>query len=306
MLANLSLNSAVKICVAAPNILQFRFPDSHHITMECDAACLADILTWKTDASGPEWAEMLRASDLDLDDGIAEDIVQSLQNICVLIESANKTKTLGEAIFMHAHLLTKSAKSSFEVPTINKVSIVGDGVVGNIVSEIVTQMSLGQSRCAQESEYKIIVSDSPAFGSIREVYKSSGEAKFKSVAWMDEGSFRIGPLHIKGESACFECFLSRTEATAHFFEEAVSFNRGKRGNERSLEIGLMEKNLIRFSIERHLRLVVNGQFNIIDPGTVESWNLLSGENSTVPVLRNPYCDCGAASGRPTKAIRDII
>jgi|TARA_B110000902_G_scaffold222964_1_gene259469 hypothetical protein len=59
MLANLSLNSAVKICVVAPNILQFRFPDSHHITMECDAACLALLSAQVTERGfDPIWVDL--------------------------------------------------------------------------------------------------------------------------------------------------------------------------------------------------------------------------------------------------------
>lgn len=299
------VNPAVKLNVAADGILQFRFPDSRHVTIECPAIEIATALNKPGAAPVSEWMDKFANLSVTLAPEIAQELFGTLRQVCVLIPDSYQSDTRGRAIYMHEHLVTRAAKGSFEVPTFATVSVTGEAVLSDVISEVLEEMSVPQAS-SDVADAKIVTSDRPDFPSLRNVYRAVGDAQFKSCIWFDDGSLRLGPLHVREESACLECFISRCEATAHFFEEAVAFHNTPYLSVNEKPLGHMERNLALFAVERYLRLIQQGQFDQIEPGHVESWSLLTGEKEILPVLRNPYCKCVPASAKPSRAVRDII
>ncbi len=295
----------MKLNVSADDILQFRFPDSRHVTIECPAQDIATVLNEPGPASESEWLHKLQNLPDTLGTDVVEALFGTLTQICALIPNSFQSDTKGQAIFMHEHLVTRAAKGSFTVPTFETASITGEGILADVLSEVLEIMSVPQVS-TDEADFKILTADSPDFPALRQSYRAVGNAQFKSCVWFDDGSFRLGPLHVRDESACLECFVTRCEATAHFFEEAVAFHNKTYLSVNEKPLGRMERNLALFAAERYLRLIQNGQFDQIVPGQVESWSLLSGAKEILPVLRNPYCECVPASVKPSRAVRDII
>lgn len=299
------INPAMKLNISADNILQFRFPDSRHVTIECPAHDIATVLNEPGSAPESEWLHKLQNMPVTLEAKVAEALFGTLTQVCALIPGSYQSNTKGQAIFMHEHLVTRAAKGSFDVPTFETTSITGEGILADVISEVLEIMSVPQVS-ADDADFKIVTADRPDFPALRQSYRAVGPSQFKSCVWFDDGSLRLGPLHVHNESACLECFVTRCEATAHFFEEAVAFHNQTYLSVNEKPLGRMERNLALFAVERYLRLIQNGQFDQIVPGQVESWSLLSGEKEILPVLRNPYCECEPAAVKPSRAVRDII
>ena len=299
------VNPAVKLNIAAENILQFRFPDSRHVTIECPAQAIATALNSAKSAPSDEWTDDLsKLADIDEPD-VAEEFFKILERVCVLIPDTYQSTTNGRAIYMHEHLVTRAAKGSFAVPTFKTVSITGQGVIADVLAETLGNMAVPQVD-ADTADVKIITADRPDFPSIRRAYRAVGDAPLKTCIWFDDGTLRLGPLHVHDESACLECFVTRCEATAHFFQEARAFHSKPYFSVNEKPLGRLERNLALFAVERYLSLIQQGQFDQVEPGHVEFWSLLTGEKGVLPILRNPYCGCVPASAKPSRAVRDII
>lgn len=299
------VNPAVKLYVAAENILQIRFPDSRHVTIECPASKLAIELDQIPASSGEAWKSKFSQLSSELETDYVSELFETLCEICVLIPEEFKSNSMGRAIHMHEHLVTRGAKGSFAVPTFESISITGEGVLADVVSEVLENLSIKVN--SNDAGFKLVVADRPDLPGLRKFYAEIGGAQFKACIWLDDGSLRLGPLHVHNESSCLECFVARCEATAHFYEEAVAFHSVSYRSPNEKLPGRMERNLALFCVERYLNLIRLGQFDQIVPGQVESWSLLTGDKELLPILRNPYCgECVPASVNPSRAVRDII
>lgn len=305
MQMNLTLNPAVRLSIVSSESLQFRFPDYGHITIACDPQLMATILSDKQPKSAEDWETTFVTEKLCHDANVAKELLQSLVGINVLVNFNQDITTRGQSILMHEHLKTKQLKTAFATPTISKVGIAGEGIIADIIKQAVSNIS--ELNCADtgDSDYIIVVSDLPNISKLREMYKSVGKSEYKSAMWLDDGSFRNGPLHVKGESACLECFVARSRASTNFFAEVTANHESFYEGTNLLPLGSMEQSLIAYAIERHLRLLMQGQFDLIVPGQLETWDILSGEKEVGMILRNPYCDCIDNAANPTRTIRDI-
>ncbi len=155
------LNPAVKMNIAADNILQFRFPDSRHVTIECPAPELAVELDRATASHGDAWKSKFSQMPAALESDIVSELFDTLRQVCVLIPKECQSNTIGRAIYMHEHLVTRAAKGSFVVPTFESVSITGDGILAEAVSEVMELMHILNRTVSFESGLITYLSEVP-------------------------------------------------------------------------------------------------------------------------------------------------
>lgn len=295
------INPAVGLNVIDENVIQFRFPNSNHITLRHSSSFYGHILD-KTGTLKPKgWMDVIA------DAGVAanevEDVFSMLTDIGVLVDGERPMEDHLDALLAHEDVLSKFSRHVLQLPAFQTVSVAGDGVIADAVRDFVSEQK--DFALVDEGEFRIIVADEERIGVLSELWKSTKGAKFAAAVWSDGISFRFGPLWVPNESACFECFLDRSRASSQFPEEFEAMRSNKFAATKRPKFTQGQMGLLTFALERYLRLIYNGLFDVVEPGVIENLNFFGGDRKVQRVLRNPYCDNCSAGSMSSRAVRDL-
>lgn len=119
----------------------------------------------------------------------------------------------------------------------------------------------------------------------------------------------VGPLVLPRESACYECYFQRQRAASRFKAEfdsrvrAAAAARATAARSPSrVAAGLCQSLLALLLLAAAARA-----YDVFEPGTLVSFDVLTLEKSRQPVLRLPRCSvCSDAGSRPGRAVRELV
>lgn len=123
----------------------------------------------------------------------------------------------------------------------------------------------------------------------------------------NQGRLVIGPLVIPGETACYACYLTRRRASAKFKDEfdshsSMVVNPRARDNSPSA----VAKGLCQSLIALHMLSAAAGAYDLIEPGTIYSFDIVTMEKLRQPILKVARCQvCSGYGGSPKHAVRAI-
>ncbi|WP_293575072.1 hypothetical protein [Phaeobacter sp.] len=283
--------------------VQIRFPDHNHVTLECDAALLQRIFDQKEGLSADNWIDLICCNGVPAD--AAEPFLQGLMSAGVINRERLSVNDWFDSLLAREDVNTAVVKQG----EIDNFDLTRIGVYGNCPLADIARRGLGGLPGGVYTEdapdFAIVVQDNDNMSKLSQRWSDAPAAKFKTAFWFDGGALRLGPGHIPGETACIDCFLARTEAASQFTDEARTYRHTGAEPLYSLPLGQSVADLSRYILTRTVRLARGGQFNILKPGHLETWSVLSGTSSRVAVLRNPFCSTCSDYDAPLRAIRDM-
>ncbi|QJF57862.1 TOMM precursor leader peptide-binding protein (plasmid) [Aeromonas salmonicida subsp. salmonicida] len=187
---------------------------------------------------------------------------------------------------------------------INSVGVYGKGELARITQEAVVEVS-GMHLSLKAPDIIFVCCDTDDMPTLLETWEATPEARLKIAFWFDGGALRLGPVCVAGETACLSCFASRSNAASQFIDEATAYQAAAPLVVSTLPLGPAVTNLASYIVMRTLLLAQAGQFNLLEPGTLVTWSILTGMSYKKFILRNPFCQSCSDINRPTRAIRDM-
>lgn len=303
MLDELSLTKSASINKIDAGRVQIRFPDHNHITLECETTLLQSIFDQKESLSAEKWIALLCRNGVSAED--AEPFLQGLVGAGVINRERLSVNDQFDSLLAREDVNTAAIKQG-EIDNfdLKQIGVYGDCQLANLARDCLGGLP-GCIYTEDTPDFAIVVQDNDNMTTLSQRWSDAPAAKFKTAFWFDGGALRLGPGHIPGETACIDCFLARTEAASQFTDEARTYRHNGVEPLYLLPLGQSVADLSRYILTRTARLARAGQFNILKPGHLETWSILSGSSSRVAVLRNPFCPTCSDYDAPLRAIRDM-
>ncbi|GAA8432855.1 hypothetical protein [Helicobacter pylori] len=292
----------LKCNIIESNKVQLRFPNSQCLTIDYNSKVISRILNYKGSQNKNAWITYMKQSGVYNPDQLF-DLFTNIGALCI-----NEDNEISEII--DANLLFESHKTYLvrntilNIPHFKTIQIVGEGELFSLCIKYIknyTKIKVSHNN----PDIVLICSDTDNIDYLKNKWNISYNSQLKLVFWCDNEMIRLGPIHVRDESACFECYLKRSLASSHFKEEMLSFNRNGDTRLHKIALGSCVKSLATYIFLRTLRLIHLRQFHILKPGLLESWNIINGTYSNKIVLRNTFCDY-CSKNTPKRAIRDMI
>lgn len=303
MLVELSLTKSASINKIDAERVQIRFPDHNHITLECEAALLQQVFSQKETLPTEKWIDLLCRNGVPTD--AAEPFLQGLMSAGVINRERLSVNDQFDALLARDDVNTAVIKQGeIDGFDLTRIGVYGDCQLADIARDCLSGLP-GGIYSEDAPDFAIIVQANDNMRQLSQRWSETPKAKFKTAFWFDGGALRLGPGHIPGETACIDCFLARTEAASQFADEARTYRHYGVEPLYSLPLGQSIADLSRYILTRTARLARAGQFNVLKPGHLETWSILSGTSSRVAVLRNPFCPTCSDYDAPLRAIRDM-
>lgn len=302
MFETYQLNPAISLNVFSEEKFQFRFPNANHVTIHHSPEYYEKIIQ-KTGVYKPEeWIEVISGAGVPDDE--TEAVFSTLTEIGVLVDGRRKISNLMDALLAHEDTTSNFARKEFQLPSFETVSVLGSGAIADAVRTFLNgQLGLSPG---EDGDMRIVVCDEENIAQLSALWEKTKGSKFATALWSDGVSYRVGPLWVPGESACYECFLDRTRASSQFPDEFESLRTNHPIGAGRPDFTEGQMGLLNFVLERYFRLVGDGFFNVIEPGTIENWNFFVGDRKVQRVLRNPYCSHCSVGTMSSRAVRDLI
>ncbi len=128
-----------------------------------------------------------------------------------------------------------------------------------------------------------------------------------SVRWVENRLF-VGPLIIRGEGPCYDCYFHRAVAsTSHVPEFHAQTSQMPTSTVERLDDKVI-RSFVDYVIERQIALIMAGAFDQAAYASVERWDPYTGQVDRGVLHKIPYCgSCGGAKvDDPVAAVRDLI
>ena len=308
MFDSFRINPAIVLNPFSDDAIQIRLPNAGHTSIEFSPEIVRRVLGSGAVDDRNGWLERISAGGVA--PGDAGDFFEMLLSIGAFVDGRREIMTGLDALIAHEDISTKSVRSTFEPPLVRRIALVGDGQLRDAAESVLGAAGhydiAARGASFAQADLSIVFCDREDFAAMAAAWKDAPAACFGLTCWCDQMSIRIGPLGIGGESACFECLMARLDAASYFPEEFESLRNGNARPVSRLPIAAGSMKIFEFAIDRSVRLIDDGLFHILEPGSVESWNLLSGAKTVQRVLRNPYCHACAGGAAAKRAVRDMI
>ncbi|MEF2509959.1 TOMM precursor leader peptide-binding protein [Vibrio mimicus] len=304
MLNQFIVLKASKLSLIDRGRVQLRFPDYNHVTLEFDSSkTLQEILMTDGARSREDW--LVRIAQCGVSPEDATDVLDGLIAVGAIHAERMAVSDAFDALLAHEDCRSRQIKKGLiDDFVINRVGVYGAGELARITQgavSVVPGMQISQT----VPDIVFVCCDIDDMPTLRETWKNAPEARLKIAFWFDGGALRLGPIYVAGETACISCFATRTDAASQFIDEATAYQIASPLAVCVLPLGPTITNLATYIVMRTLHLAKSGQFNVLEPGTLETWSILTGMSSKKFVLRNPFCPDCSDIDRPKRAIRDM-
>lgn len=293
------LNSLVTWHEVEGDRLQVRFPDGDHITFDRDGAAIGRLLT-----------EMSSAARVD-DDPLAAALFDLLGDRNMLIRAATPDRDWMEDALEYVLRLAEGQPniSPLEKARGMLMHIRGTGWLADLTREacaVVGINTVNPQILDDEPGLIVAVADLVSYDWFSHV---NAEAVANGVpvvfVWREVGRIVVGPLVLPRLSACFECYRRRVRMNVKF---AAEFDAQARAQPAELAAAGSElaSGSARTFIARQLLLIAAGAYDMVEPGAVHSYDLLTLEHGRQPVLKVPRCPvCSSLAQSPKRSVRAI-
>ncbi|NHB25838.1 hypothetical protein EXT00_02180 [Helicobacter pylori] len=292
----------LKCNIINSNKVQLRFPNSQCLTIKYDSKTISKILSYQGIQNKDAWIKHMKKSGANNPDQLFE-LFTNTGTFC--INENNATSEMIDANLLHESHQTYLVRNTvLDIPHFKTIQIIGKGELFSLCIENLKNYT--QIKASYTTpDIVLICSDTDNIDYLKNQWNASYNSQLKLVFWCDNEMLHLGPVHIRDESACFECYLKRSLASSHFREEMLSFNRNGDTRIHKIALGLCIESLATYIFLRTLRLIYLKQFHILKPGLLESWVINNGSYSNKVVLRNTFCNC-CSKNVPKRAIRNMI
>lgn len=293
------LNSLVTWHEMEDDRLQVRFPDGDHITFDRDGAAIGRLLT--------EMSSSARAGD----DPLAAAVFVFLGDRNMLIKAMTPDRDWMEDALEYILRLAEGQPSisPLEKARDMLMDVRGKGWLADLAREACAVVGIKTANgqpLDEEPGLIVAVADLVSYDWFSEV---NAEAVAKGVPvifmWREVGRIVVGPLVLPRLSACFECYRRRVRMNVKFVAE---FDAQACGRPAGLAAAGSElaSGSARTFIARQLLLIAAGAYDMVEPGAVHSYDLLTLEHGRQPVLKVPRCPvCSSLAQAPKRSVRAI-
>ncbi len=247
--------------------VQLRFPNSQCLTIKYNSEAIHRILSCQNIQDKGAWVGYMKQNGASNSDQLFELFVNT-GVFCV-----NEGDTIDEVI--DANLLYESHQTYLvrntvlDIPYFKTIQIIGEGELFSLcVKNLKNYTKIKASYT--NPDIVLICSDTDSIDFLRDQWRSSYNSQLKMIFWCDNEMLRLGPIHIRDESACFECYIKRSLASSHYREEMLSFNKNGDTRLYKTTLGSCVESLASYIFLRTLRLIYSRQFHILKPGSLES------------------------------------
>ncbi|MCZ0753789.1 TOMM precursor leader peptide-binding protein [Aeromonas enteropelogenes] len=295
---------ASKLSLIDRDRVQLRFPDNNHVTLEFDSKTLQEILTTNSALSREDWIVRITQCGVTVEE--AADLLDGLIAVGAIHAERMTVSNAFDALLAHEDCRSRQVKQGdIDDFVINCVGVYGTGELARITQDAADVVFGIKRPSVVEPDMVFVCCDIDDMPTLLDTWKTAPEARLKIAFWFDGGALRLGPVYVPGESACISCFVTRTDAASQFIDEAVAYHTSSPLAACILPLGLTIASLATYIVMRTFHLAKSGQFNVLEPGTIETWAVLTGMSSKKFVLRNPFCPGCSDIDRPKRAIRDM-
>lgn len=282
--------------------LQLRFPDGRHITFDHDVERVAQCL------------ESLAAGQYHTDD-VAHALIDLLGQRRAFSSLSDAGADWALDVYDHAFRLAKRRSdvtaSDIDVARRVPIAVLGEGWLCDQVLAAIDALGMNCTRGLDAlADGALLVVASDQFDP--DLF-SQGNARAVSVGakalfvHRELGCLVMGPFVIPGQTACFDCYRERLRAVTRHKDEfdsramAAAEGRSVRRAPSRILAGLSQSLLA-----THVLAAAAGAYDLFDPGSIVSFDVVSMKKMRQPVLKMPRCPtCSIAGTHPPRAIRTI-
>jgi len=224
--------------------------------------------------------------------------------------------SVGPTDTLHALLDYVSGRTMRAAPSrraFSSVSVAGSGVIADAARRVfgkTRQLDEAAANPATPASLKIVCADFDNFSLFQAENETAVEHEVPALfVWKSGVRILVGPLVRPRQSACFHCYAERRISNTHFIDEYEALVGQPEGEAPVLDdsLGLIG-GLVEFLLARHVKLIANEVANLVTPGSVYTYDLVSGCTKTHPVVKLPRCAvCGSGrEDRLLRAVRDLL
>jgi bacteriocin biosynthesis cyclodehydratase domain-containing protein len=293
------LNSLVTWHDVEGDRLQVRFPDGDHITFDADGKAISKILN------------SLSSGVIATDDSLFAAIFDLLGERKLVIKTMRRDRDWMEDALDYILRLAEDQPQSAPLDLVYgaRMDIRGTGWLAELTREaceIVGIQTIDSHSSEEGPSLVVAVADSVSYDWFSEV---NAETVAKGVSavfmWREVGRIVAGPLVLPRLSACFECYRWRVRMNMKFGAEFDAHARVQPSNFKAIGSELANGSARTF-IGRQLLLIAARAYDIVQPGAVHSYDLLTLEHGRQPVLKAPRCRvCSSSPLSPKRSVRAI-
>lgn len=282
--------------------LQVRFPDGRHITFDRDAAQILECLL--AIESGGRSTDSITSSLLAILD--ARSAFSSIIDAGCdwALDVYDYVFRQGNAALSENRCCVRAAR---EVPIANA----GNGWMNELAKQSTRLLGFENVTSVDSiSSHSLLIAasdryDPSLFSSINAISVGAGSRVL--FVHRHLGRLVIGPLVIPGKTACYHCYQTRRRASARFKDE---FDANARENSHSDRCdrhpSVVAKGLCQSLISLHILGAAAEAYDLFEPGTIYSYDVVSMEKLRQPILKVTGCRaCSANGDAPPRAVRAI-
>ncbi len=282
--------------------LQLRFPDGRHVTFDRDADRVAQCL------------ESLEARDYRPDE-VAHALIDLLgqrRAFSSLTDAgADWALDLYDYVFRQARVGADTTMSDVDAARAVPVTVLGNGWMRDQTFAAVDALGMRFTceTCELDAGALLVVASDqfdPQLCLEANAFAVGAGAKAIFVH-RELGHIVFGPFVIPGQSACYDCYYERVRASMPHKDEfdaqalAAVERRATRRTPSRIVAGLTQSLLA-----THVLAAAAGAYDLCEPGTIISFDVVSMKKVRQPVQKLPRCPtCSMAGVRPRRAIRAI-
>jgi bacteriocin biosynthesis cyclodehydratase domain-containing protein len=287
---------------------QLRLPDGEDLTLTTDGFPLPEFLDALRTGIQSLAQHPLRAT-FDSYETHRNLLLRMLRERHALIEGDHRQGPVDTLDMLLNYVSNRSMRASPLQRDAALVSIVGTGVIADA------------ARCVMGKTGQLANADTPISLSIVcadfDNFSLFGAENEKMIernvpvlfVWKSGARILLGPLVRPHQSACFHCYLERRASNTLFIDEfeALVGQRDIDAPPLDDSLGLIG-GLVEFLLARHVKLIMDKVPNLVMPGNVYTYHLVSGTTQTHPVVKLPRCAvCGGArEDKLVHAVRDLL
>jgi bacteriocin biosynthesis cyclodehydratase domain-containing protein len=288
---------------------QLRLPDGESLTLTSDGFPLPEFLDALRTGTQSLGQHPLRAT-FDSYETHCNRLIEMLRERHALIEGDQRQGPVDTLHMLLNYVSDRSMRSSPLQRDDGLVSVVGVGVIADAARCVMAKTGQLAKQADAFISLSIVCADFDDFSLFGAENEKMVERNMPVLfVWKSGARILLGPLVRPHQSACFHCYFERRASNTLFIDEfeALVGQRDIDAPPLDDSMGLIG-GLVEFLLARHVKLIMDKVANLVMPGNVYTYHLVSGTTQTHPVVKLPRCAvCGGArEDKLVRAVRDLL
>lgn len=307
---NQVLHPLVHVVCVDETRTQIRLPDGEAITLTTDGFPLPEFLDALRSGTLSLAQHPLRAT-FDSYDAHRSLLLKWLHDRHALVEDGRRHGLVDTLDALLDYVSDRSMRTAPLQREVAFVSVVGTGVVADAARRVMGKTGqLADENPDVPASLSIVCADFDNFSLFHAENEKAVERNLPVLfAWKSGARILLGPLVRPHQSACFHCYAERRISNTQFIDEFEALVGQNEDEAPALDdsLGLIG-GLVEFLLARHVKLIMCKVVNLVLPGNIYAYHLVSGTTKTHPVVKLPRCAvCGSArEDKLVRAVRDLL